>query len=127
MCQFRWHKNHRLARSPAPAGFGLRKRWACPALCVKGRDVARKRFELRPVIAIMKPKLILPNESSIHFTSAIKLLMFDFFGTLAFLPHKSYLKFFNISKKFGHNFDLEDFKKKILRIIKEKKLNHSEI
>jgi hypothetical protein len=30
---------------------GERKRWAGPALCVKGRDVARKKFELRPVIA----------------------------------------------------------------------------
>jgi hypothetical protein len=33
-----------------PAVIGA-SRWAGPALCVKGRDVARKRFELRPVIA----------------------------------------------------------------------------
>jgi len=30
---------------------GGRKRWAGPALCVKGRDVAQRRFALRPVIA----------------------------------------------------------------------------
>jgi len=50
----------------------------------------------------MKPKLILFNEPSVHFTSVIKLLMFDFSGTLAYLSKPiDFNSFFNSLKKFG--------------------------
>jgi HAD superfamily hydrolase (TIGR01509 family) len=50
----------------------------------------------------MKPKLISFNESSAHFTSAIKLLIFDFSGTLAYLSKPiDFKEFFASLKKFG--------------------------
>jgi len=50
----------------------------------------------------MKLKLILFNESSTHFTSAIKLLLFDFSGTLAYLSKPvDFKEFFDSLKKFG--------------------------
>src|SRR4030042_4276911 len=50
----------------------------------------------------MKLKLILFDEPSAHFTSVIKLLMFDFSGTLAYLSKPiDFDSFFNSLKKFG--------------------------
>ena len=50
----------------------------------------------------MKPKLILFNESSTHFTATIKLLLFDFSGTLAYLSKPIDFKgFFESLKNFG--------------------------
>lgn len=50
----------------------------------------------------MKPKLILFNEPKAHFASTIKLLIFDFSGTLVYLSKPiDFDGFFNSLKKFG--------------------------
>jgi len=56
----------------------------------------------------MKPKLIMFNESSTHFTSAIKLLIFDFYKTLGFNVYKiEPREFFAFYKKIGINLETE--------------------